>query len=188
MFQHRISGPFFRHISTRSVADAALLCVAAALPSFALAQDGAYDPANYAWQAGAMRHAQQMRAYRDTNNGEQPTPPVIPKFDIVVAMTGFLNDNEFYSASGLVDDISSAVKSDRPLPENPVAQALLVKAIQRAAEQKPYAVVRRPTAATQAIRRAIRRGRSPPKSPSWWRAAPGSISHGAIQAALLFRT
>jgi len=69
---------------------------------------------------------------------------VIPKFDIVVAMTGFLNDNEFYSASGLVDDISSAVKSDRPLPENPVAQALLVKAIQRAAEQKPYVVAQAP--------------------------------------------
>jgi CubicO group peptidase (beta-lactamase class C family) len=69
---------------------------------------------------------------------------VIPKFDIVVAMTGFLNDNEFYSASGLVDDISSAVKSDRPLPENPFAQALLVKAIQRAAEQKPYVVTQAP--------------------------------------------
>jgi cytochrome c peroxidase len=82
MFQHRISGPVFRYISTRSMADAALLCVAAALPSFALAQDGAYDPANYAWQAGAMRHAQQMRAYPDTNRGEQPTPPVIPKFEI----------------------------------------------------------------------------------------------------------
>ncbi len=69
---------------------------------------------------------------------------VIPKFDIVAAMTGFLNDNEFYSASGLVDDISSAVKSDRPLPENPVAQTLLVKAIQRAAEQKPYVVAQAP--------------------------------------------
>jgi CubicO group peptidase (beta-lactamase class C family) len=69
---------------------------------------------------------------------------VIPKFDIVVAMTGFLNDNEYYSASGLVDDISSAVKSDRPLPENPFAQALLVKAIQRAAEQKPYVIAQVP--------------------------------------------
>jgi CubicO group peptidase (beta-lactamase class C family) len=69
---------------------------------------------------------------------------VIPKFDIVVAMTGFLNDNEYYSASGLIDDISSAVKSDRPLPENPFAQALLVKAIQRAAEQKPYVIAQGP--------------------------------------------
>lgn len=65
---------------------------------------------------------------------------VIPKLDIVVAMTGFLNDTEFYSASGLIDDISSAVKSDQPLPDNPVAQGLLAKAIHRAAEDKPYAV------------------------------------------------
>lgn len=65
---------------------------------------------------------------------------VIPKFDIVVAMTGFLNDSEFYPASELIDDISSAVKSDQRLPDNPVAQALLAKAIRRAAEEKPYAI------------------------------------------------
>jgi hypothetical protein len=46
-----------------SVADPALFCILAAAPSFALAQDSANDPANYAWQAGAIRHAQQMRAY-----------------------------------------------------------------------------------------------------------------------------
>src|SRR5258708_4752487 len=65
-----------------SVADAALLCAVVALPFFALAQDSAHDPANYAWQAGAMRHAQKMRAYFDADRGEQPTPPVIPKFEI----------------------------------------------------------------------------------------------------------
>src|SRR5258708_15182475 len=65
-----------------SVADAALLCAVVALPSFALAQDSAHDPANYAWQAGAMRHAQKMRAYFDADRGEQPTPPLIPKFEI----------------------------------------------------------------------------------------------------------
>jgi len=65
---------------------------------------------------------------------------VIPKLDVVVTMTGFLNDTEFYSASGLIDDISSAVKSDRLLPDNPLAQALLAKAIRRAAEDKPYVV------------------------------------------------
>jgi CubicO group peptidase (beta-lactamase class C family) len=65
---------------------------------------------------------------------------VIPKFDIVVAMTGYLNDTENYSVSSLIDDISSAVKSDQPLPDNPVAQALLAKTIHRAAEEKPYAV------------------------------------------------
>jgi CubicO group peptidase (beta-lactamase class C family) len=65
---------------------------------------------------------------------------VIPKFDVVVAMTGYLNDTENYSVSSMVDAISSAVKSDQPLPDNPVAQALLAKAIHRAAEEKPYAV------------------------------------------------
>jgi CubicO group peptidase (beta-lactamase class C family) len=65
---------------------------------------------------------------------------VIPKFDIVVAMTGYLNDTENYSVSSMIDDISSAVKSDQPLPDNPVAQALLAKTIHRAAEEKPYAV------------------------------------------------
>jgi CubicO group peptidase (beta-lactamase class C family) len=69
---------------------------------------------------------------------------VIPKFDMVVAMTGSLNDTEFYSVSGLIDDLSSAVKSDQPLPDNPVAQALLAKAIHRAAEDKPYVVVSTP--------------------------------------------
>jgi hypothetical protein len=65
---------------------------------------------------------------------------VIPKFDIVVAMTGYLNDTENYSVASMIDDISSAVKSDQPLPDNPVAQALLAKTIHRAAEEKPYAV------------------------------------------------
>lgn len=75
---------------------------------------------------------------------------VIPRFDIVVAMTGFLNDTEFYSASALIDDVSSAVKSDQPLPENASAQALLAKAIHRAAEEKPYVIAHTPELA-QAI-------------------------------------
>src|SRR5882757_5363722 len=73
-----------------SVAGAALLCILAAVPSLALAQDSAHDPANYAWQAGAIRHAQQMRAYFDADRGEQPTPPVIPKFDIGFDPSGLI--------------------------------------------------------------------------------------------------
>src|SRR5260370_16655423 len=73
-----------------SVADAALLCAVVALPSFALAQDSAHDPANYAWQAGPMRHAQEMRAYFDRDRGEQPTPPLIPKFEIDFAPAGLV--------------------------------------------------------------------------------------------------
>src|SRR5258708_23230129 len=73
-----------------SAADAALLCILVAAPSLVLAQDSAHDPANYAWQAGAMRHAQQMRAYFDADRGEQPTPPVIPKFDIGFDPSGLI--------------------------------------------------------------------------------------------------
>src|SRR5258708_39475045 len=73
-----------------SAADAALLCILVAVPSLALAQDNAHDPANYAWQAGAIRPAQQMRAYFDADRGEQPTPPVIPKFEINFDPSGFV--------------------------------------------------------------------------------------------------
>jgi cytochrome c peroxidase len=49
-------------------------------PVAAIAEINDIDPANYAWQAGAIRHAQQMRAYVDADTGQQPTPPVIPQF------------------------------------------------------------------------------------------------------------
>jgi hypothetical protein len=76
----------FRH----SVAGAALLCGAGGVSSVALAQDGAYDPANYAWQAGAIRHAQKMRAFSDPNSGQQPTPPIIPQFELNFDPSGIL--------------------------------------------------------------------------------------------------
>jgi hypothetical protein len=82
---------FFRNTLKLPVADAALLCVfAAAVPSFSLAQDGAYDPANYAWQAGAVSQAQRMRAFVDPDSGQQPTPPVIPQFEIDFDPSGIL--------------------------------------------------------------------------------------------------
>jgi CubicO group peptidase (beta-lactamase class C family) len=65
---------------------------------------------------------------------------IIPRLDIIVVMTGALRDTEFYSASGLIDDISSAVKSDKPLPDDPIAKALLTEAIRRAATEKPCAI------------------------------------------------
>ena len=40
---------------------------------------------------------------------------VISKLDVVAVMTGVLRDNEFYTVSGLIDDISRAVKSDKAL-------------------------------------------------------------------------
>lgn len=65
---------------------------------------------------------------------------VIPKLDIVAVMTGVLRDTEFYSISGLIDDISRAVKSDKPLPADPIAKTLLSNAIHQAAIEKPTAV------------------------------------------------
>ncbi|MGC2812096.1 MAG: serine hydrolase [Bradyrhizobium sp.] len=65
---------------------------------------------------------------------------VIPKLDVVAVMTGILRDTEFYSASALIDDISNAVKSDKPLPEDPIAQALLANALRQAAVEKPWAI------------------------------------------------
>jgi cytochrome c peroxidase len=91
MIQFVRSVRFFGNTWKSSAADAALLCVfAAAVPSFTLAQDGAYDPANYAWQAGAIAHAQKMRAYFDTDIGAQPKPPVIPKFQIDFDQSGLV--------------------------------------------------------------------------------------------------
>jgi cytochrome c peroxidase len=65
-----------------SVAGATRLCCAASISTFALAQDNGYEPANYAWQAAAISHAQRMRAFFDRGSGQQTTPPVIPAFEI----------------------------------------------------------------------------------------------------------
>ena len=54
-----------------AVAVAALLYVIGGLSTSVVAQDGAYDPANHAWQAGAIRHAQRMRAFFDSDRGQQ---------------------------------------------------------------------------------------------------------------------
>src|ERR1700719_4781108 len=79
-----------RNTLGHSAAGAALLCAIGGAPPPAHAQDGAYDPANYAWQAGAIRHAQRMREFFDPDSGQQPTPPVIPQFEIDFDPTGIL--------------------------------------------------------------------------------------------------
>jgi cytochrome c peroxidase len=61
---------------------AGFLCAAGCVASAAVAQDSIYDPANHAWQAGAIAHAQRMRAFFDRSNDHQATPPVIPSFEI----------------------------------------------------------------------------------------------------------
>ena len=69
---------------------------------------------------------------------------VIPKLDVVATMTGILRDNEFYSITGLIDDIANAVRSDKPLPDDPLARTLLANAIRLAATEKPSAVAGTP--------------------------------------------
>jgi CubicO group peptidase (beta-lactamase class C family) len=65
---------------------------------------------------------------------------VLPKLDIVAVMTGILRDDEFYSTSRLVDDISNSVKSDKPLSPDPIAQSLLTASIRLASAEKPTSV------------------------------------------------
>jgi CubicO group peptidase (beta-lactamase class C family) len=65
---------------------------------------------------------------------------VLPKLDVVAVMTGVLRDDEYYSASRLIDDISNSVKSDTPLPADPIAKTLLAESIRAAATEKPSAV------------------------------------------------
>jgi CubicO group peptidase (beta-lactamase class C family) len=65
---------------------------------------------------------------------------VLPKLDIVATMTGILRDDEYYSATRLINDISGAVKSDSALPPDPIASVLLATAVRQAATEKPSAV------------------------------------------------
>lgn len=76
----------FRH----SIVAAALACVAGAVAPLALAQDSVHDPANFAWQADAINHAQEMRSFFDPEGGQQPTPPLIPKFEIDFDLSGII--------------------------------------------------------------------------------------------------
>jgi hypothetical protein len=65
---------------------------------------------------------------------------VLPRLDIVAVMTGILRDDEHYPLTRLIDDISSSVKSDKPLPEDPVAQSLLAASTRAAATERPSPV------------------------------------------------
>ncbi|WP_426439373.1 serine hydrolase domain-containing protein [Bradyrhizobium genosp. P] len=65
---------------------------------------------------------------------------VLPKLDIVAVMTGILRDDEYYSVPHLIDDISSAVKSDTALPADRIATSLLAASIRQAATERPSAL------------------------------------------------
>src|ERR1700676_1801663 len=84
------SMPSLRNTLRYSLATGALMCVVFGVSPLAHAQDGAYDPANYAWQAGAAHHAHRMRGFIDPDSGQQPTPPVIPEFEIDFDPSGIL--------------------------------------------------------------------------------------------------
>jgi cytochrome c peroxidase len=77
----------FRH----STLAAALLCATGVVAPAAVAQDSEHDPANYAWQAGAISHAQAMRAFIDRDSGQQATPPVIPRLGIDLDPSGIIS-------------------------------------------------------------------------------------------------
>jgi cytochrome c peroxidase len=79
-----------RNSLKHSIAGGAILCAVGGIAPYAFAQDPGYDAANYAWQAGAIRHAQQMRGYFDPDNGQQPTPPVIPQFEFDLDPSGLI--------------------------------------------------------------------------------------------------
>jgi cytochrome c peroxidase len=75
---------------THCTAGAVLSCVTGAISCDAVAQDSVHDPANYAWQAGAINHAQEMRVFAGPNSGQQPTPPIVPKFEIDFDASGII--------------------------------------------------------------------------------------------------
>jgi cytochrome c peroxidase len=70
----------------------ALNCFAFNSPSWAAESlaDIANDIANNSWQRGFIAHMQKMRMFRDSDVGAQPTPPVIPKFELDFNASGFL--------------------------------------------------------------------------------------------------
>jgi cytochrome c peroxidase len=67
-------------------------CIAAAAPSALAASQAnqAHNPADFAWQPGAIDHAQRMRQFRDADSGAQPTPPDIPQLETDVDTAGLI--------------------------------------------------------------------------------------------------
>jgi len=61
---------------------------------------------------------------------------VLPKYDIVVAMTGYMPDDEYYPVARLIDDVVAAVKSDQALPPDPIGQSALAASVAAAANEQ----------------------------------------------------
>ncbi|HXW72190.1 MAG TPA: hypothetical protein VEK34_12230 [Methylocella sp.] len=79
-------------LSSYIISIAALCCGAPVLPVNAAAQSADNDPADYAWQADAINYALKMRAFFDVNIGQQPTPPVIPQFELDFDPSGLIGN------------------------------------------------------------------------------------------------
>jgi cytochrome c peroxidase len=70
------------------VAAGALVCLVGGALCLALAQ-GVEDPGqSTGWAAGAIAHAQRMRAYQDAGKGPQRTPAVMPTFQVDDGLRG----------------------------------------------------------------------------------------------------
>jgi cytochrome c peroxidase len=94
-----------------SVSGLALLCVLGIGPRVAIAQNaGNVDPTqSLNWEPGAIAHAQQMRQYKDAEQGAQPTPPIIPKFEV---------DNDPSGRVGTFQPNGATITSNNPFFQN----------------------------------------------------------------------
>lgn len=79
-----------RAIARSGAFQISLLCSALCNPLSAFAQSASGDPANFAWQARAIAHAQRMREYRDVDTGRQLAPPVIPRDELDFDPSGLI--------------------------------------------------------------------------------------------------
>ena len=65
---------------------------------------------------------------------------VLPKYDIVAAMTGYMPDDEYYPPARFIDDISAALRSDSALPPDAIGQSALAASIAAAANERALPV------------------------------------------------
>jgi CubicO group peptidase (beta-lactamase class C family) len=75
---------------------------------------------------------------------------VLPKYDIVAAMTGYMPDDEFYPALRFIDDIVRAVRLNKALPPDPIGQSALAASIAAAANEQPL-----PVGGTPALQQSV---------------------------------
>jgi cytochrome c peroxidase len=99
------------HPSAIAVSALALVCALAAAPRNASGQNaGVVDPSqSLNWQPGAIVHAQQMRRYQDPDHGAQPTPPIIPMFEL---------DPDFSGAIGTFQPNGATITSNNAFFQN----------------------------------------------------------------------